>query len=131
MEEVHLLLQRFKNILIIQEELRRENIRFILHAVCIIQEGKLMECADSRVAVQISMSKFMHKDDPLDALRQVAVDHDELAARRDQEEPLAGLRVLPHRLLHNLDLHCPTDLIRIVCLVFHFQTIRFLLDGKR
>ena len=30
--------------------------------------------------MQISMSELMHKDDPLDTLRQVAVDHDELAA---------------------------------------------------
>ena len=43
LEEVHLLLQRFKNILIIQEELRSENVRFLLHPVRVIQEGKLVE----------------------------------------------------------------------------------------
>ena len=46
LEEVHLLLQRLKNILIVQEELRCENIRLLLHTIRVIQECKLIERTD-------------------------------------------------------------------------------------
>ena len=66
------------------------------------------------------MAQLVCENDPLNTLRQIAVEHNELATRVHHEEALARQRVLTHRPLHDLDLHCITDLIQIVCLVMTY-----------
>lgn len=77
------------------------------------------------------MPKLVRNDDPLNAVGQITVDYNQFAPRRNQEKALAGTGALSHWALHHLDIQVLADLIRVIRLIFLFQSAYFLPNRHR
>ena len=69
------------------------------------------------------MPQLVRNDDPLNAVGQITVDYNQFAPRRNQEKTLAGTGTLSHWTFHHLDIQILADLIRVICLIFHFNRL--------